>query len=98
MKHTKEPWQVDAFAEGDEGETLIDDVAQTEFIGSIIIPEDALRIVDCVNALEGLNPLHIPSVLNILERLVDEAEPFLKEDEASNTWHVACAVLSNVKA
>ncbi len=72
MKHTPEPWKVDAkvnetYVRGPENELIAD-------THTLPVPErydeeyaNASRIVACVNACEGINPEAVPNMLKALK-------------------------------
>ena len=61
-KHTPEPWLA-------SGEYVY---GNTNPVGSTVDrPADAARIVACVNACAGLNPEHIPALVEAVQAVVD---------------------------
>ena len=78
-KHTKEPWRVIKIGSSEHPVVRAEelDICDCWDHGNNMVPgklegeANAQRIVDCVNALEGLNPAAIKEVVKALENLVE---------------------------
>lgn len=89
-KHTSEPWVADAcrdargyitlrMADGTpEGDTAT-------CMGSIYHEPNAERIVQCVNALAGLEPSAVPGLVAALERCIGHIERLCKHAKRTST-------------
>lgn len=60
---------------------------------------NAQRIVDCVNACEGINPKAVPEMLDALRKAYDELsrQKHAKDQDVMSTLDVVCAAIAKAE-